>query len=387
MSESWLSLTLLISIACLVLQASATPKCLRLLGEPDFEACRQILQGQTDYRGRTQYTGIDKIDRKSHLFHTFPQYVQVPPPGVSRTQYLNIEALPQPKYPDWFLTQYPGAVPEHGGERRVQVGSNSQLVNDPTPWSKDGCNVTLIPKIGPSGFTHDTGKYLPIAGVGLSINDRCVRPTDAGGRSRGGFDSAGDNGNLLMVLYAPGSEFAKRVAATPAGKAVELREAEADEETDDEYDNPPDPKRIKVEPGTGAQGSSNQVPVGPNAGTLSSSIGSGWALEFNGLKLLSSDSVTAQGLVSFYNSVVDKASELLKAATPLVKQHAFTVGAVSLVLVGTDVIYWDWIITFAMAMVDSTNENNPIQFASTIASQWQQNTIKAELFLDGKGVF
>lgn len=190
-----------------------------------------------------------------------------------------------------------------------------------------------------------------------------------------------------MVLYAPGSEFAKRVAATPAGKAVELREAEADEETDDEYDNPPDPKRIKVEPGTGAQGSSNQVPVGPNAGTLSSSIGSGWALEFNGFKLLSSDSVTAQGLVSFYNSVVDKASELLEATTPLVKQYAFTLGAVSLVLVGTDVIYWDWIITFAMAMVDSTNGNSPVQFASTIASQWQQNTIKAELFLDGKGVF
>ncbi|KAI4252241.1 MAG: hypothetical protein L6R42_008052 [Xanthoria sp. 1 TBL-2021] len=192
---------------------------------------------------------------------------------------------------------------------------------------------------------------------------------------------------MLMVLYAPSSEFAKRVAATPAGKVVELREAEADEETDDEYDNPPNSKKIKLEPGTGAQGSSNQVPVSANAATLSSSIGSGWVLQFNGLKLLSSVSVTAQGLVSFYNSVIDKASELLEAATPLIKQQAFTVGAVSLVLVGTDVIYWDWIITFAMAMVDSTNENNPIQFASTIASQWQQNTIKAELFLDGKGVF
>lgn len=177
------------------------------------------------------------------------------------------------------------------------------------------------------------------------------------------------------------------MAATPAGKVVELREAEADEETDNKYDNPPSSKRIKLEPGTGAQGSSNQVPVGANAATLSSSIGSGWVLQFNSLKLLSSVSVTSQGLVSFYNSVIDKASELLEAATPLVKQHVFTVGAVSLVLVGTDVIYWDWIITFAMAIVDSTNKNNPIQFASTIASQWQQNTIKAELFLDGKGVF
>lgn len=173
-----------------------------------------------------------------------------------------------------------------------------------------------------------------------------------------------------MVLYAPSSEFANRVAATRAGKVVELREAEADEETDDEYDNPPNSKKIKLEPGTGAQGSSNHVSVGANAATLSSSIGSGWVLQFNGLKLLSSVSVTAQGLVSFYNSVIDKASELLEAATPLVKQHAFTVGAVNLVLVGTDVIYWDWIITFAMAMVDSTNGSNPIQFASTIASQW-----------------
>ncbi|KAL8653642.1 MAG: hypothetical protein Q9226_003766 [Calogaya cf. arnoldii] len=168
-----------------------------------------------------------------------------------------------------------------------------------------------------------------------------------------------------MVLYAPGSEFAKRVAATPAGKAVELKGSEADEETDDEYDNPPDPKRIKTEPGAGAQGSSNQVPVRANAAALSSSIGSGWTLQFNGLKPLTPSSITTQDLVSFYNSVVEKASEFLQAVTPLTKQHESTVGSVSLILEGTDVIYWDWIISFAMAMVDQTNLYAS-QFASTI---------------------
>lgn len=133
MSGSWLSLTLLFSAVCLVLQVAATPKCLRLFGEPDFQACRQVLQGQTDSRGRTLYTGISKIDRKSHLFHTFPQYVQAPPPGVSRLQFLNIQALPQPKYPDWFLNAFPGAVPEHGRQRLYPSGG---LYDDPTPWSK-----------------------------------------------------------------------------------------------------------------------------------------------------------------------------------------------------------------------------------------------------------
>ncbi|KAL9626928.1 MAG: hypothetical protein Q9204_006933, partial [Flavoplaca sp. TL-2023a] len=268
-----------------------------------------------------------------------------------------------------------------------------------------GCNITLLPKIGPNGLTWDTGKWKPIAEVGLSVNFHCVRPTVAGGRASGGLESAGthsdirsfirhaaidattgDNGQMLMVLYSPTSEFAKRVAANPDGVSTELRESEVEESSDDDAGNPPNPKRLKIDPPVGTQGSSNQVPLDFNTAELSSSIGSGWLLTFNDLKLIPG-SIAATSLVKFYNSVIDKASNLLEAATPLDKQHKFTVGSVSLLLAGTDVIYWDWIITFAMAMVDSTNGKSPIQFASTIASEWQQNTIKAELFLGGKGLF
>ncbi|KAL8835895.1 MAG: hypothetical protein Q9176_006668 [Flavoplaca citrina] len=209
---------------------------------------------------------------------------------------------------------------------------------------------------------------------------------EAHSRDRGGLELAGDNGRMLMVLYSPTSEFAKRVAANPDGVSTELRESEVEESSDDDAGNPPNPKRLKIDPPVGTQGSSNQIPLDFNTAELSSSIGSGWLLTFNDLKLIPG-SIAATSLVKFYNSVIDKASELLEAATPLGKQHIFTVGSVSLLLAGTDAIYWDWIITFAMAMVDSTNEKSPIQFASTIASEWQQNTIKAELFLGGKGLF
>ncbi|KAL8868709.1 MAG: hypothetical protein Q9174_004812 [Haloplaca sp. 1 TL-2023] len=240
----------------------------------------------------------------------------------------------------------------------------------------------LLPKIGPDGFTWDTGRYPAIAPVGLAINNECVK---SGGS--GGFESAGDNDNLLMVIYALNSEFARRVAATPADKPVELDELEAsmvlddDEETEDEADNPPRAKRLKTS--IGAPSSLYQVPAGLAATTVSPSLGSGWMLTFHGFKLISgADAV--QGLTRFYTSVADQASELLAAATPLVKRLSFTVGSVSLVLAGTDVIYWDWVITFAIAMADSTMQNIPMQFASTIASEWQQNTIKAELVLGGK---
>lgn len=243
----------------------------------------------------------------------------------------------------------------------------------------------LLPKVDLNGFTWDTGRYEAIAAVGSAINYFCVRP-----KGSGGFESAGDNGNMLMVVYASDSKFAKRVAATPAGQVIELDEGEAemsvddDEETeDDEGSNPPNAKRLKTSIGTA--GSSTQVSIGLNAKTLSPSIGSGWAQTFNGLKLIPS-SMAPQHLIDFYNGVVDQASKLLGNATLLVKQHTFTLGSINLVLAGTDLIYWDWIITFAMAMVDSTSESIAIQYALTMASSWQQNTIKAVLFLGGKGV-
>ena len=152
----------------------------------------------------------------------------------------------------------------------------------------EGCNITLLPK--PDGFNvdgiiYDTGKYPAIAGVGTAINHICVRPAGSGGIELAGTlfpdvfrspqdikASSGDNNNLLMVIFAPNSEFAKRLAATE-GEIVDISEAEAEMLADDPADNPPAPKRVKVTPS--AEGSSSQSPVGPYAGALSSGLGAG----------------------------------------------------------------------------------------------------------------
>lgn len=66
----------------------------------------------------------------------------------------------------------------------------------------DGCNITLLPKIGPNGLTWDTGKWKPIAEVGLSVNFHCVRPTIAGGRASGGLESAGTHSDTIYFLHS-----------------------------------------------------------------------------------------------------------------------------------------------------------------------------------------
>ncbi|KAL8852997.1 MAG: hypothetical protein Q9221_002145 [Calogaya cf. arnoldii] len=372
MSRSRRALTLLITTYLLHL-ITAIPICFKILfGEPSFEACNEPLHGvktPTGARGHPVwlYKGIEHISTRAHLFHTGEvlTWPVNPLPGATQQMHKNKQPLPRPQYSERF-----GSVPP-----------DPMIYSNPRPWSKEGCNITLLPKadgFNVDGIIYDTGRYPAIAGVGTAINHLCVRPAGSGG-----IELAGDNNNLLMVVFAPKSEFAKRLAATEGG-IVDISEAEAEMLADDPADNLPASKRFKVTPS--AEGSSSQTPVGPYAGALLSGHGAGWDPKFNGIKFIPS-AVAEQDLMFFYNGVVDKVTQLLAAGTELVKELAFKVGSARLVLAGTDVIYWDWIISLALAMVDSTAENSAIQFASTIASEWQQNTIKAELFLGGSGVF
>lgn len=189
---------------------------------------------------------------------------------------------------------------------------------------------------------------------------------------------------MILVIYEPDSEWDREKSSLPQGKLVSMDEQEpGDEESDDEYE--PAPKRVKQEPHSAA-GSSTQVAGGQSVTqSLSGNIGSDWLLQHSAVKSILPVTQAAQQLVSFYGFVVDKASAQIEAGAPELRSMSFNLGDLSLVLSGSDVIHWDWIINFAMSMEDFTNLGNTFQYASSVKSELQQNTIKAELLLGGVG--
>lgn len=191
---------------------------------------------------------------------------------------------------------------------------------------------------------------------------------------------------MVLVLFQPGSEFDRKMTSLSVTEVAHFDEQEIQEEDiDDDYYAPPDSKRIKIEPGSAAGSSTQGVTLYSITQAISANIGSGWLMQYDAVKAILPIVDAAKQLVAFYEDVIAKASAQLETGAAELKQLAFTLGSVTLVLTGTDVIYWDWIIEFAMSMEDSTNLGNPIQYASTVASTWQQNTIKAEIFLNGVG--
>ncbi|KAL8935765.1 MAG: hypothetical protein Q9216_005266 [Gyalolechia sp. 2 TL-2023] len=394
---AWLKLRLTlpttVCIIWLLLQsASATPQCKAWLGKPDFQACRQLLFGQRSGPNQSiDFRGIENLDRKDHLFHTRPEYVQTRPAGVSNTQFRNMVGLPQPQYPQfWVNANPPGSAPQPS-----RFG--------PVPWSNAGCKIMLIPILRLNGeYSWDTGRYKPIAEVGGRINSECVRPAVAGGRGIGGMEfvgtsateryisiensqkltvQSGDLNRMILVIYEPGSEWDREKSSLPQGKLISMDEQE--EETDEEYE--PAPKRVKQEPDSAA-GSSTQV-AGSQSVTqsLSGNIGSDWLLQHSAINSILPETQAAQQLITFYEVIIDKASAQIEAGAMKLKSMSFSLGDISLVLSGSDFIHWDWIINFAMSMEDSTNLGNPIQYASVVKSELQQNTIKAELLFGGTG--
>ncbi|KAL8653369.1 MAG: hypothetical protein Q9210_002146 [Variospora velana] len=228
-------------------------------------------------------------------------------------------------------------------------------------------------------MTWDTSRFKTIAETGSRINSACVW-----GSLTGGMEFAGTNGRMVLVLYQPRSEFDDRMKAISAGGLAHLDEAEVwKEESEDEDAEARDPKRVKIDRGSAAATSMRVGDLYSITQAISADIGSGWLMQYTAVKSILPVVDAARQLVAFYDFVVKEASVRIKTGAEELKKLAFTLGDVSLVLSGTDIIHWDWVIDFAMSMEDSTNVGNPIQYASTVASTWQQNTIKAELFLDG----
>lgn len=192
---------------------------------------------------------------------------------------------------------------------------------------------------------------------------------------------------MILVIFQPGSEFDRSITTLSDGEVVHLDEEEAaGGPMDDGYDAPPGPKRIKT--GSGSASGSSSIQVGTLYSTtqaISANIGSGWLMRYVAVKSILPVLEAAKQLVAFYRFVVEEASAQIRSGATELKKLAFTLGSLSLVLTANDIVHWDWIVEFAMSMEDATNLGNPIQYTSTVASIWQQNTIKVELFLEGVG--
>ncbi|KAL8928984.1 MAG: hypothetical protein Q9208_001427 [Pyrenodesmia sp. 3 TL-2023] len=364
-----LSLAVVVCISWLLVKVSGSPQCEAALGSPDFRSCELLLFGTRIQGTHIILTdGISRIDQKDHLFHPRAEDIMERPPGVSALQFRWKLPLPQPKYPETWREQNP------------TLDAPPQTRWGPVPWSNAGCKIMLLPIKQLNGdLTYDTSKFKPLANIGGNIIDICVAPVELGGR--------GTNSRVILVIFQPGSEFDRSLTTSSDGEVAHLSEDEADEGSlDDGYDEPPGPKRIKT--GSGSAAASSSIQVGTLYSTtqaISANIGSGWLMRYDAVKSILPVLEAAKQLVAFYGFVADEASAQIRSGATELKKLAFTLGSISMSLRATDVIHWDWIVEFAMSMEDATNLGNPIQYASTVTSSWQQNTIKAELLFEGEG--
>ncbi|KAI4289583.1 MAG: hypothetical protein L6R35_001140 [Caloplaca aegaea] len=120
---------ILLLLLLLLPTISALPQCSLLFGRPDYASCDLLLHGARDHATGTIITeGIDRIDRRDHLFHINPTNLHVPPPGVSATQFRWVLPLPQPDYPESWRESNP----------RMEAPAPSRY--GPVPWSNErGC--------------------------------------------------------------------------------------------------------------------------------------------------------------------------------------------------------------------------------------------------------
>lgn len=124
-------------VACfswLLLEVFGMPQCKSWLGRPDYHSCDLLLFGSREEGSshRILTDGINRIDRKDHLFHPQADTIMGRPPGVSALQFRWKLPLPQPNYPEEWRLQNPtldaptasrwGPVPWSNGEFRIRRG-------------------------------------------------------------------------------------------------------------------------------------------------------------------------------------------------------------------------------------------------------------------------
>ena len=177
-SVARVSLLMTVSMFAHIFTASAFisgPVCSRIYGQPDPEACQQLLRFRSGVPDVPQ--GIAWTDVANHCFslaHT------ARPANCTQTQW----------------------------QERVDL---------PKFWSNAGCIAALLPlrlQNGEIGYDHDDWRH--IANVGSNIQRVCMTSKLFDGVNTvplGGYRSAGNNKQLVFVLYAHHSVYEQEVLA------------------------------------------------------------------------------------------------------------------------------------------------------------------------------
>jgi len=218
-SVARVSLLTTISIFAYIFTAStfiSGPVCSRIYGQPDPEACQQLLKFRSGVPDVPQ--GIAWTDVANHCF------------SLAHT------------------TRPANCTPTQWQER----------VNRPRFWSNAGCKAALLPLrlfSGEIGYDYDDWRH--IANIGSNIQLICMTSKLFDGVNAvplGGYRSAGNNKQLVFVLYAHYSVYDQEVLADdPPVVAVESAEG---------FPNPADPVNL---PAPNASGRETIAPGTPPA--------------------------------------------------------------------------------------------------------------------------
>ncbi|CAF9939248.1 hypothetical protein IMSHALPRED_001269 [Imshaugia aleurites] len=117
--------------------------------------------------------------------------------------------------------------------------SNNTRKNFPQSWETTGCKAALVPiEVSSSSVTYDTSSYQDLASTGQVVVQECISNTT----SSGGWELAGDDQDLVLHVYAAGSQIDATINKQTSTEIAATSEDEIDdaEEDDPEYDGEDD---------------------------------------------------------------------------------------------------------------------------------------------------
>ncbi|KAL9066081.1 MAG: hypothetical protein Q9161_007806 [Pseudevernia consocians] len=109
---------------------------------------------------------------------------------------------------------------------------NNTRKNFPQSWSTTGCKAALVPiQVSSSSVTYDTSSYQDLASAGQIVVQECI----SNSTSSGGWELAGDDQELVLHIYAAGSEIDATITKQSGNEIAATSEDQID---DAELDDP-----------------------------------------------------------------------------------------------------------------------------------------------------